>query len=84
MAPTHALALIRSSRLLKCQYGATIAEYAIGAAMVATAVGAADISKIEFPATSFTASDACTYVARGTTPRWERPAPRCTTKHFAG
>jgi hypothetical protein len=69
-------ARLRSSRLLKCQYGATIAEYAIAAAIAVAAWGSVDKSPIQLIG-SASASEACGESSRGMTPRWQRPA----TKH---
>ena len=81
MKPTSAS--LRSLGLLKCQNGATVAEYAIAAAIAVAAWGSVDKPPFQF-ATSASASEACTHAPRGMTPRWQRPsASRCPAKTAA-
>jgi Flp pilus assembly pilin Flp len=81
MKPTSAS--LRPFGLLKCQNGATVAEYAIAAAIAVAAWGNVDKSPIQLVG-SASASEACAHTPRGMTPRWQRPsAGRCPAKTAA-
>lgn len=70
----------RLAQLPLCQSGATIAEYAIGAAMIVAAWGSVDAPQSLSGMFASQPGESCTHAMRGATPRWERPLPRCTVK----
>lgn len=77
IAHAFRLASARLAKLPECQSGATIAEYAIGAAMIVAAWGSVDAPQGLSGLFVSQAGESCTHAARGATPRWERPLPRC-------
>ena len=70
----------RLAKLPSCQYGATAAEYAIGAAMIVAAWSSSDVPRALSGTFTASASEQCAPTSRGTTARWERPALRCTSR----
>lgn len=83
IARTYHLASERLAKLRACQSGATIAEYAIGAAMIVAAWGSVDAPQSLSGMFASQPGESCTHAMRGATPRWERPLPRCTVKRPA-